>query len=212
MALRLGDKAPNFKAQTTQGSIDFYEFAGRNWVLLISHPADFTPVCTTELAQLARMKKEFDRRDVKLLGISVDSLSNHKKWLSDIEETQKVSLNFPVIADPRREVADKYGMIHGQNGEVMRTGRTAYVIDPDRKVRLMVTYPESTGRNFDELLRAIDSLQLTDTYEVATPVNWMRGQDVLILPTMSREAAQRRFPNGWQEHNSYIRLVPDPAR
>jgi alkyl hydroperoxide reductase subunit AhpC len=209
MALKLGDKAPNFKAQTTQGSIDFYEWMGNDWALLFSHPADFTPVCTTELGYVAKVKRYFDRRGVKVIGLSVDSLSNHKKWLADIEETQKVSLNFPVIADPKREVADLYGMIH-TNGDVLTTGRSVYVIDANKKVRLIISYPESTGRNFDEILRAIDSLQLTSDYEVATPVNWTRGQDVVILPSVSKELAMKRFPMGWKEQNSYLRMVPDP--
>jgi len=211
MALKLGDKAPNFKAQTTQGSIDFYEWMGNDWALLFSHPADFTPVCTTELGYVAKIKRDFDRRGVKVIGLSVDSLSDHKRWLADIEETQKVSLNYPLIADPKREVADLYGMIH-TNGNVLTTGRSVYVIDASKKVRLIITYPESTGRNFDEILRAIDSLQLTSDYEVATPVNWTRGQDVMILPSVSKELATKRFPMGWKEQNSYIRMVPDPRR
>jgi len=209
MALKLGDKAPNFKAQTTQGSIDFYEWMGNDWALLFSHPADFTPVCTTELGYVAKIKRDFDRRGVKVIGLSVDTLSDHKRWLSDIEETQKVSLNYPLIADPKREVADLYGMIH-TNGNVLTTGRSAYVIDANKKVRLIITYPESTGRNFDEILRAIDSLQLTSDYEVGTPVNWTRGQDVVILPSVSKELATKRFPMGWKEQNSYLRMVPDP--
>ena len=209
MALKLGDRAPNFKAQTTEGSIDFYEWMGNDWALLFSHPADFTPVCTTELGYVARMKREFERRGVKVIGLSVDTLSNHKRWLTDIEETQGVRLNYPVIADPKREVADLYGMIH-TNGNALTTGRSVYVIDADKKVRLILTYPESTGRNFDEILRAIDSLQLTSDYEVATPVNWTRGQDVMILPSVSKELATKRFPMGWKEQNAYIRMVPDP--
>ena len=213
MGLRLNEKAPNFKAQTTQGSIDFYEWMGNDWVLLISHPADFTPVCTTELGKLAKMKREFDRRGVKVIGLSVDTLDNHKKWLKDIEQTQKVAVNFPIIADPNHEVANKYDMIHSTgNGDPQRTGRSAFVIDANKKVRLILTYPESTGRNFDELLRAIDSLQLTTEYDVVTPVNWIRGQDVMIVPTLTKELAKKRFPMGWEEHNSYLRLVPDPMR
>jgi len=211
MALKLGDRAPNFKAQTTEGSIDFHEWMGNDWALLFSHPADFTPVCTTELGHVAKMKREFERRGVKVIGLSVDTLSNHKRWLTDIEETQGVRLNYPVIADPKREVADLYGMIHA-NGNVLTTGRSVYVIDADKKVRLILTYPESTGRNFDEILRAIDSLQLTSDYEVATPVNWTRGQDVMILPSVSKELATKRFPMGWKEQNAYIRMVPDPRR
>jgi alkyl hydroperoxide reductase subunit AhpC len=212
MALKLGDKAPNFKAQTTQGTIDFYEWMGNDWALFFSHPADFTPVCTTELGHVAKMKREFDRRGVKVIGLSVDTLSNHKKWLNDIEETQKVSLNYPVIADPNREVADLYGMIHTNGDHLLTTGRSVYVIDANKKIRLIITYPESTGRNFDEILRAIDSLQLTSDYEVATPVNWTRGDDVMILPSVSKELAMKRFPMGWKEQNSYIRVVPDPRR
>ena len=211
MALKLGDRAPNFKAQTTEGSIDFHEWMGNDWALLFSHPADFTPVCTTELGHVATMKREFERRGVKVIGLSVDTLSNHKRWLTDIEETQGVRLNYPVIADPKREVADLYGMIH-TNGNALTTGRSVYVIDADKKVRLILTYPESTGRNFDEILRAIDSLQLTSDYEVATPVNWTRGQDVMILPSVSKELATKRFPMGWKEQNAYIRMVPDPRR
>lgn len=209
MGLKLGDKAPNFKAQTTQGSIDFYEWMGNDWALLFSHPKDFTPVCTTELGYVAKIKTDFDRRGVKVIGLSIDTLSNHKKWLTDIEETQKVSLNYPVIADPHRAVADLYGMIH-TNGNALTTGRSVYVIDANKKVRLIITYPESTGRNFDEILRAIDSLQLTSDYEVGTPVNWTRGQDVVILPSVSKELAMKRFPMGWKEQNSYLRMVPDP--
>ena len=211
MALRLGDKAPNFKAQTTHGPIDFYEWMGNDWVLLISHPADFTPVCTTELGQLAKMKREFDRRGVKVIGLSVDTLSNHRKWLGDIEQTQNVKVNFPVIADPKHEIADLYDMIHSSgNGSPLKTGRAVYVIDSKRKVRLILVYPETTGRNFDEILRATDSLLLTTEYDVATPVNWVRGQEVMILPTLTDKMAKERFPMGWEERNPYLRLVPDP--
>lgn len=209
MALRIGDKAPNFKAQTTNGPIDFYDWLGDDWVFLFSHPADFTPVCTTELAQVARMKGDFDRRGVKVLGLSVDSLEDHKKWIGDIEDTQGVKLNFPVIADPKRVVADKYDMIQ-MNGDLMAAGRSAFVIDNKKKIRLMITYPETTGRNFHEVLRAIDSLQLTTDYRVATPANWVSGQEVIILPTLSEQEVRERFPMGWTEHTHYLRMVADP--
>jgi len=210
MALRLGDKAPNFTAQTTTGNIDLYEWMGDDWALFFSHPADFTPVCTTELGQVAKMKKEFDRRGVKVIGLSIDSLEDHKRWLRDIEETQGVRLNYPVIADPQRKVADRYDMVH-TNGDLMVAGRSAYVIDSDKKIRLVITYPESTGRNFGELLRAIDSLKLTTDYGLATPVNWMRGQDVIVPPSLSDDEARKRFPHGWTEVNHYLRMVADPA-
>jgi alkyl hydroperoxide reductase subunit AhpC len=209
MALRIGDEAPDFKAQTTNGPIDFYEWMGDEWVFLFSHPADFTPVCTTEIGQVARMKEEFDRRGVKVLGLSVDSLDDHKRWVSDIEETQRVKLNFPVIADSKRLVADTYGMIQ-LNGDLMAAGRSAFVIDSDKKIRLIITYPETTGRNFHEILRAIDSLMLTDKYGVATPANWVSGQEVIILPSLSDQEIRDRFPKGWTEHTHYLRMVDDP--
>jgi alkyl hydroperoxide reductase subunit AhpC len=209
MTVRIGDKAPNFQAQSTQGTIDLYKWMGDDWVFLFSHPADFTPVCTTELGQVARMKKMFDQRGVKVLGLSVDSLDDHTRWLKDIEATQGVKLNFPVIADPDRTVADLYGMIQG-NGNIMATGRSALVIDSDKLVRLSITYPESTGRNFNEILRAIDSLKLTSEYGVATPANWVRGDDVIILPETSDLDARNLFPEGWTEHNHYLRMVADP--
>jgi alkyl hydroperoxide reductase subunit AhpC len=209
MAINIGHKAPNFTALTTTGEIDLYKWMGTDWALLFSHPADFTPVCTSELSYLAKMKDEFDRRRVKILGLSVDTLQNHMRWLEDIQQLYGVKLNFPVIADPDRKVADLYNMIQG-NGNVMTTGRSAIVIDPLKTVRLIMTYPESTGRNFHEVLRAIDSLTLTSEYQVATPVNWVRGEDVFILPNLSRQEATRRFPSGWQERNHYTRVVADP--
>lgn len=211
MALRIGDRAPNFKARTTEGPIDFYEWMGKDWAFLFSHPADFTPVCTTELGQVARMKEEFDRRGVKVLGLSIDSIEDHKKWALDIEETQGVKLNFPVIADPKRLVADAYDMVH-MNGDLMAAGRAAFVIDSNKKIRLIISYPETTGRNFHEILRAIDSLKLTTDYGVATPANWVSGQDVIILPSLSDQQIRDRFPNGWTEHTHYLRTVADPRR
>ena len=209
MAIRVGDRAPNFKARTTDGPIDFYEWAGNDWVFFFSHPADFTPVCMTELGQVAWMKEEFDRRGVRVLGLSVDSLEDHERWLKDIEETQGVKLNFPVIADPTRLVANKYDMVQ-MNGDVMEAGRSAFVIDSDKKIRLIMTSPESTGRNFHEVVRAIDSLKLTSEYGVATPANWVGGQEVIILPTLSNQEASERFPRGWKEITHYLRMVPDP--
>jgi alkyl hydroperoxide reductase subunit AhpC len=209
MTVRLGDKAPNFKAQTTYGAIDFYEWMGDDWVLFFSHPADFTPVCTTELGEVARLKAQFERRGVKVLSLSVDGMENHKRWLKDIEKIQGVKLNFPVIADPKRQVAEKFDMIQG-NGNLMAAGRSTYVIDSEKVIRLIITYPESTGRNFEEILRAIDSLKLTTEFGVATPANWVRGDDVIILPSLSDKEARRRFPEGWEERTHYLRMVPDP--
>jgi alkyl hydroperoxide reductase subunit AhpC len=211
MALRLGDTAPDFQAQTTHGSIDFHSWVGDDWVVLFSHPADFTPVCTTELGYLAKLKPEFDRRNIKVIGLSVDSLSDHEAWSQDIEDTQGVKLNFPLIADPDRKVADAYDMIH-PSADDTATVRSVFVIDDNKIIRLIITYPASTGRNFDEILRAIDSLQLTSDYMVATPVNWMRGEDVIIVPSLSNEEAKQRFPHGWDEQKTYLRVVPDPTR
>ena len=211
MNVRINGKAPNFTARTTEGTIDLYKWMGTSWVFLFSHPADFTPVCTTELGQVARMKRDFDKRDVKVLGLSVDDLDDHKRWLRDIEATQGVKLNFPVIADPDRRVADIYGLIEG-NGEIMNTGRAALVIDPDKKVRLTINYPESTGRNFNEILRAIDSLQLHTEYDVATPANWVPGDDVILSPTMSEHDAKKLYPKGYAEHTHYLRTASVPAR
>jgi alkyl hydroperoxide reductase subunit AhpC len=209
MAPRVGDRAPNFKAQTTIGAIDFYEWMGSDWVLFFSHPADFTPVCTTELGQVAWMKEEFDLRGVKAIGLSVDNLEDHGRWLKDIKKTQGIELNFPVIADPNRRVVDLYDMVH-MNGDLMSAGRTTFVIDPEKKIRLGLTYPETTGRNFHEILRAIDALKLTDAWGVATPANWVRGQDVIIAPTLSDKEARELFPMGWTEHTHYLRTVADP--
>jgi alkyl hydroperoxide reductase subunit AhpC len=211
MALRLGDSAPNFEAQTTDGQIDFYSWMGDDWAVLFSHPADFTPVCTTELGYLAKLKPEFERRGIKVIGLSVDSLSDHEGWSQDIEDTQGVKLNFPLIADPDRKVADAYDMIHPKADDTA-TVRSVFVIDNNKTVRLIITYPASTGRNFDEILRAIDSLKLTSDHMVATPVNWMHGEDVIIVPSLTNDEAKERFPHGWDEQRPYLRIVPDPTR
>jgi alkyl hydroperoxide reductase subunit AhpC len=209
MALQLGDTAPDFSAVTNTGAINFHEWAGSDWVILFSHPKDFTPVCTTELGYVARLKPEFDKRGVKAIGLSVDSLDSHEKWADDIRETQGYALNFPLIADQDRKVARLYGMIHPQHDELY-TVRTVFVIDPRKKIRLTITYPQTAGRNFDEILRVIDSLQLTDSYSVSTPVNWNAGQDVIIVPSVSDTDAKRRFPRGWRASKPYMRLTPDP--
>ena len=209
MALRLGDVAPDFTAQTTQGAITFHEWIGDRWAVLFSHPKDFTPVCTTELGEAARLKPEFDKRNVAIIGLSVDPVDSHAKWAEDIRETQGQALNFPVIADADRTVADLYDMIHPNANDTL-TVRSVFVIDPTKKVRLILTYPASTGRNFDELLRVIDSLQLTDRHSVATPVNWQHGQDVIIVPSLSDADAKARFPGGWKTLKPYLRVVPQP--
>jgi alkyl hydroperoxide reductase subunit AhpC len=209
MALQLGDTAPDFSAVTTDGDVRFHQWADRNWVILFSHPKDFTPVCTTELGYVARLKQEFERRNVKAIGLSVDSLDSHRKWAHDIRETQGYVVNFPLIADSDRSVARLYGMIHPQHDELF-TVRTVFVIDPQKKIRLTLTYPQTTGRNFDEILRVIDSLQLTDAYSVSTPVNWHTGEEVIIVPSVSDAEAQQRFPNGWRSLKPYLRLTPDP--
>jgi alkyl hydroperoxide reductase subunit AhpC len=207
--LQLGDEAPNFMADTTQGTLDFHDWLGDSWGVLFSHPKDFTPVCTTELGEVARIKGEFDRRGVKVIGLSVDPLESHERWSLDIEETQGVAPNFPMIADPDRVVADLYGMIHPNAADTV-TVRSVFVIGPDKKVKLTITYPQSTGRNFDEILRVIDSLQLTATFKVSTPVNWRQGEDVIIVPAVSDEEAQERFPGGWKTVKPYLRIVPQP--
>jgi alkyl hydroperoxide reductase subunit AhpC len=209
MALQLGDTAPDFTATSTDGQISFHQWAGDKWVILFSHPKDFTPVCTTELGYVARLKPEFDKRGVKAIGLSVDAVDSHRKWADDIRETQGYALNFPLIADSDRTVARLYGMIHPQHDELY-TVRTVFVIDPKKKVRVTITYPQTAGRNFDEILRVIDSLQLTDSYSVSTPVNWEVGQDVIIVPSVSDSDAERRFPLGWRTAKSYLRLTPDP--
>jgi alkyl hydroperoxide reductase subunit AhpC len=210
MSIRLGDIAPDFEAETTQGPIRFHEWLGDSWGVLFSHPRDYTPVCTTELGLTAKLKGEFDKRNVKAIGLSVDSLEDHKGWSRDIEETQGCAVNFPMIADPDRKVAKLYDMIHPNASDTL-TVRSLFVIDPNKKVRLTITYPASTGRNFDEVLRVIDSLQLTDRYKVVTPGNWKRGDDVIIVPSVSDDAARELFPEGWKTLRPYLRTVKQPG-
>jgi thioredoxin-dependent peroxiredoxin len=210
MAIRLGDDAPNFTASTTQGEIDFYDWKGDSWAVLFSHPKDFTPVCTTELGAVAKLKGEFDRRNVKVIGLSVDPVDSHLEWEKDIEETQGEAVNFPMIADPDRKVADLYDMIHPNANDTL-TVRSVFVIGADNKVKLTLTYPASTGRNFDEILRVIDSLQLTAEHKVATPANWNDGDKVIIVPAVSDEEAKERFPGGWDAKKPYLRMVDQPS-
>ena len=209
MSLRLGDTAPDFHAETTQGPLSFHEWLGDQWGVLFSHPRDFTPVCTTELGYVARLKPEFEKRGVKAIGLSVDPVESHAGWLRDIEATQGHAVNFPIVADPDRKVADLYGMIHPAHDQV-HTVRTVFVIDPKKTIRLLITYPQTTGRNFDEILRVIDSLQLTDSHRVATPVNWQQGEDVIIVPAVSDDEARTKFPQGWKALTPYLRLTPQP--
>ncbi|MGF7161467.1 alkyl hydroperoxide reductase subunit AhpC [Rhodoligotrophos appendicifer] len=209
MSLQLGDTAPDFTAETTEGQIQFHQWLGDSWGVLFSHPKNFTPVCTTELGYTAKLKPEFDRRGVKVIGISVDAIDNHDKWADDIKETQGHALNFPLIADHDRKVANLYGMIHPNASDTM-TVRSVFVIGPDKKVKLTLTYPAATGRNFDEILRVIDSLQLTAKHQVATPVNWANGDDVIIVPSVSDEDAKKKFPQGWKALRPYLRLVEQP--
>ena len=211
MTIRLGDIAPNFTAPTTEGNIDFHEWKKGKWAVLFSHPKDFTPVCTTELGYTAKLASEFEKRNVKVAGLSVDSVDDHKRWAKDIEETQGQRVNFPMIGDPDKKVANLYDMIHPNANDTL-TVRSVFVIDPNNKVRLTITYPASTGRNFDEVLRVIDSLQLTDGYKVATPVNWKQGDDVIIVPSVSNDDAKKLFPNGWDEKKPYLRVVKQPGR
>ena len=211
MAIRLGDTAPDFTAETTEGQIKFHDWLGDSWGVLFSHPKDFTPVCTTELGEAARLKPEFDRRNVKIIGLSVDPADSHARWAEDIRETQGTALNFPIIADADRKVSDLYDMIHPNASDTF-TVRSVYVIGPDKKVKLMITYPASTGRNFDEVLRVIDSLQLTANYSVATPVNWKDGDDCIIVPTLSDEQAKEKFPAGWKTLKPYLRVTPQPNK
>ena len=210
-SLRLGDRAPDFTQDSTEGRIHFYEWMGDSWAILFSHPADFTPVCTTELGVVARLKPEFDKRNVKVIGLSVDPLFRHDMWAGDIAETQGVELNFPVLADADRKVAQLYDMIH-PNAHATQTVRSVFVIDPKKTVRLVLSYPDSTGRNFDEVLRVIDSLQLTDDEKVATPANWKPGDDVVILSSIRKEEADKLFPKGYRELKPYFRMTPQPSR
>jgi peroxiredoxin len=207
--IRLGDEAPDFTAQTTEGEINFHKWLGNGWGVLFSHPADFTPVCTTELGMAAKLKTEFDRRNVKIAALSVDGLKSHKDWINDINETQKTTVNFPLIADEDKKVSSLYDMIHPNSSE-KSTVRSVFVIGPDKKVKLMITYPASTGRNFDEILRVIDSLQLTAYHKVATPANWKNGDDVVILPAVPNEQIAENFPKGYKMVKPYLRVTPQP--
>lgn len=207
--LRLGDIAPNFQAETTQGPIDFYEWAGDSWVVFFSHPKDYTPVCTTELGAAARIYDEFTKRNAKIIALSVDSLESHKGWVPDINETQNTEVNYPIIADADRKIADLYDMIH-PNASDSFTVRSVFIIGPDHKVKLTITYPASTGRNFAEILRVIDSLQLTAQYSVATPANWENGEDVIITPAVKDEDADVKFPKGYTKIKPYLRVTPQP--
>ncbi|MFV0525340.1 MAG: peroxiredoxin [Acidimicrobiales bacterium] len=210
MAIRLGDTAPDFTAPTTEGEISFHEWKADRWAVLFSHPKDFTPVCTTELGYTAKLADEFAARDTKVLALSVDSVDDHRRWSEDIVETQGTPVNFPIIGDPDRTVADLYDMIHPNANDTL-TVRSVFVIDPANKVRLTLTYPASTGRNFNEILRVIDSLQLTDGYKVATPVNWEKGDDVIVSPALSDEEAKELFPAGFDTKTPYLRVTPQPG-
>ncbi|MEL4898586.1 peroxiredoxin [Crocosphaera sp. Alani8] len=211
MALQLGDVVPDFTQDTSEGNISFHQWSGDSWVVLFSHPADYTPVCTTELGTVASLKPEFDKRNVKVLALSVDSVDSHKGWINDINETQNTTVNYPIIADPDRKVADLYGMIH-PNSLNNLTVRSVFIIDPNKKLRLTLTYPASTGRNFDEILRVIDSLQLTDYHQVATPANWKDGDDCVVVPSISTEEAKQKFSKGVTEVKPYLRMTPQPNK
>jgi alkyl hydroperoxide reductase subunit AhpC len=210
MAIRLGDEAPDFSADSTDGTINFHEWKGDSWAVLFSHPKDFTPVCTTELGRVASLKPEFDKRNVKVLGLSVDGVADHERWSGDIEDVTGSKLNFPLLADPDHKVADLYDMIHPNANDTL-TVRSVFVIGPDNKVKLTLTYPASTGRNFDELLRVIDSLQLTAKHKVATPADWKQGEDVIIVPAVSDEDAKAQYPDGWETKKPYLRVVKQPS-
>jgi len=218
MPLRIGDEAPDFTAQTTEGTIKFHEWIGNGWSILFSHPKDFTPVCTTELGYMAGLKPEFDKRNCKIIGLSVDPVSDHAKWAKDIQETQGHAPNYPLIGDSDLHVAKLYDMIHpnasgdakGRTAQDNATVRSVFVVGPDKKIKLMLTYPMSTGRNFDEVLRVLDSMQLTAKHKVATPVNWKQGQDVIILASVPEEEAKQKFPGGWKALKPYLRIVPQP--
>ena len=220
MALTINDEAPDFSAETTEGTINFHEWIGDGWVILFSHPKDFTPVCTTELGYMAGLKPEFEKRNCKILGLSVDGVSDHVKWSKDIEETQGHALNYPLVGDPELKVVKLYGMLPADAGESSEgrtaadnaTVRSVFVIGPDKKIKAMLVYPMSTGRNFDEVLRLVDSCQLTAQYQVATPVNWKQGDDVIIVPAVSDEQAKEKYPDGWKSPKPYIRIVPQPGK
>ncbi|MBL7910310.1 MAG: peroxiredoxin [Bacteroidia bacterium] len=209
MSIRLGDSAPDFVAESSEGKINFYEFLGNSWGILFSHPADFTPVCTTELGTVAKLKSEFDKRNVKVIALSVDPVESHLKWINDINETQNTKVNYPIIADPIFEVSKLYGFVH-PNASDKFTVRSVVIIDPAKKVKLLITYPASTGRNFDEILRVIDSLQLTANYSVATPANWKHGEDVVVIPSIKTEDIPAKFPKGFKEVKPYLRTTPQP--
>ena len=211
MSLQLAETVPNFTQQTTEGEINFYTWANNQWVVLFSHPADYTPVCTTELGSVAKLKPEFEKRGAKVIALSVDGVDSHQGWIQDINETQSTKVNYPIIADDDQHVAKLYGMIHPK-ADAKVTVRTVFVIDPDKKLRLTLTYPPSTGRNFKEILRVIDSLQLTDNYSVATPVDWQDGEDVVVSPKISTADAQKKFPKGVEEIKPYLRMTPQPNR
>jgi alkyl hydroperoxide reductase subunit AhpC len=212
MSIQLGSIAPDFTQESTEGTINFHQWLGNSWGVLFSHPKDFTPVCTTELGMVAKIKPEFDKRNVKVIAVSVDDVTSHNKWLGDIEQTQGQKLNFPILGDADRKVSTLYGMIHPQANDTL-TVRSVFVIDPNKKVRLTLTYPASTGRNFDEILRVIDSLQLTDNHKVATPANWKDGGDCVIVPSLTDpEELKKRFPKGWKELKPYLRMTPQPNR
>jgi len=217
MQLRIGDEAPNFQAQTTEGPIDFHQWIGDSWAVLFSHPKDFTPVCTTELGYMARIKPEFDKRNTKILGLSIDPVDDHKRWAKDIEETQGTAPNYPMIGDPDLTVAKLYDMIHpNASGASPRTAtdnatiRSVFVVGPDKKIKLILTYPMTTGRNFDEVLRVIDSLQLTAKHKVATPAQWKPGEDVIIAGSVTNDEAKQKYPGGWKSPKPYLRIVPQP--
>ena len=209
MSIRLGDTAPDFVAESSEGKISFYEWLGSSWGILFSHPADFTPVCTTELGAAARLKPEFEKRNVKVIALSVDDVASHKEWIKDINETQHTAVNFPIIADPVFEVSKLYGFVH-PNASDKFTVRSVVILSPDKKVKLLITYPASTGRNFEEILRVIDSLQLTADYSVATPANWKQGEDVVVVPAIKTEEIPARFPKGFKEIKPYLRTTPQP--
>ena len=209
MSIRLGDSAPDFAAESSEGTIKFHEWLGSSWGILFSHPADFTPVCTTELGTVAKLKPEFDRRNVKVIALSVDDVASHREWIKDINETQHTTVNFPIIADPVFEVSKLYGFVH-PNASDKFTVRSVVIIGPDKKVKLLITYPASTGRNFEEILRVIDSLQLTAGYSVATPANWKQGEDVVVAPSIKTEDIPGRFPKGFKEIKPYLRTTPQP--
>ncbi|MEM6713703.1 MAG: peroxiredoxin [Cyanobacteria bacterium P01_D01_bin.6] len=211
MTLQLGDIVPNFTQQITEGEINFYDWAGKNWVVLFSHPADYTPVCTTELGNVAKLKPEFAKRGAKVIALSVDGVKSHQGWITDINETQHTNVNYPIIADEDKSVSNQYGMIH-PNANAKVTVRTVFIIDPSKKLRLTVTYPPTTGRNFTEILRVLDSLQLTDKYSVATPVDWQDGGEVVVAPSISTADARVKFPKGVNEIKPYLRLTPQPNR